>query len=126
MKYLLCAFLFIGMISCGSDDDSSGDGEEVICTLDIVPSFSITVVDTDNNFIEGATVTVLENEFTAVLTEASTGVYTGPDERVGTYLLTIMKEGFTDITITDPLIVSLTEDMCHVDTIEMTYEMQPI
>lgn len=125
MKYFLLAFLCMSMISCGGDDDSSDEAPE-ICTTEIVPSFSITVVDTDGNLIDGAIVTVIENSFNEVLTETSTGVYTGPDERVGTYIITIMKEGFQDITVTDPLVVTLTEDLCHVDTIEMTYEMQPL
>ncbi len=125
MKYFLFSFLCISMISCGGDDDSSDESPE-ICTTVVVPSFSIIVVDTDGNLIDGATVTVIENSFSAVLVESSTGVYTGPDERVGTYLITIMKEGFQDITVTNPQIVSLTEDMCHVDTIEMTYILQSI
>ena len=126
MKYVLYAFCLFTLISCGSDDDSSEDNNQIICTEEIRPSFNITVVDPEGNTIEGATVTVIESDFNFILSESSSGVYSGPGERIGTYLLTIMREGFQDITITNPLIVSLTEDMCHVDTIEMTYEMQPL
>jgi len=125
MKYVLYAFCLFTLIACGSDDDSSPDEEEVIiCDDSVEPAFRITVLDgADDSLLEEVIVTVIENEFSEVLIEESTGVYTGPDERTGTYLITIEKEGFQTITVTEAQIVMLTENMCHVDTIEMTFFM---
>lgn len=122
MKYLLFAFCLLTIFSCSSDDDQSSEESVVLCTTEIVPSFRITVVDNeDNSLVDDVTVTVIENNFSEVLSAESIGVYTGPDERVGTYIITLEKEGFQTLTVTDAPSVALTPDLCHVDTVTLTY-----
>ncbi len=124
MKYLVYLCCICTLIACGGDDDAS-EPEGVICTTSVEPSFRITVRDAaDNNLLEGVTITAIENSYSAVLVAESPGVYSGPDERVGTYILSIEKENYQTITVTEPQIVELTENKCHVATISTTYIME--
>ncbi|TVZ51552.1 hypothetical protein [Dokdonia sp. Hel_I_53] len=124
MKYLLYTIFFSLFISCSSDDGGEV-ADDVVCTTSVEPSFRITVRDAvDNSLLEGVTVTALENSFSAILALESPGVYIGPNERTGTYILSIEKVGYQTVTITEPQIVTLTENRCHVATIESTYQLE--
>ncbi|AEE20264.1 hypothetical protein [Dokdonia sp. 4H-3-7-5] len=122
MKYLLVICCLVMFISCGDDDSPSP--AEVICTTEVVPSFRITVRNTeDNSLLEGVSIVAKDQQFEAALTEESSGVYVGPDERAGSYFLIIQKENFQTI-ITETFNVE--EDECHVITVSRLYTLQSL
>ncbi|WP_396596894.1 hypothetical protein [Dokdonia sp. R86516] len=122
MKYLLVVCCLLMFVSCGDDDQPDPIVE--ICTTEVVPSFRITVRNTeDNSLLEGVSVVAKDQQFEATLTEESPGVYVGPDERTGSYFLIIQKENFQTI-ITETFMVE--EDECHVITVARSFTLQPL
>lgn len=124
MKYLsfaLCLFL----VACSSDDDSSPEPE--VCTTEVVEGLRITVNNTSTGTgLEDVIVTARATNFSEILTAdpLNVGVYSGVDERVGAYTLTIEKENFQTI-ITDAIVVVEDDKLCHVVTQERAYSLQP-
>ncbi len=122
MKYLLVVCCLLMFVSCGDDDQPDPIVE--ICTTEVVPSFRITVRNTeDNSLLEGVSIVAKDQQFEATLTEESPGVYVGPDERTGSYFLIIQKENFQTI-ITETFMVE--EDECHVITVARSFTLQPL
>lgn len=125
MKYLLCVCCFIVMFSCGDDDETPVmEPEMVICSTVIEPTFSITIRrESDNSLLEGVTITIMDDSFTAVLTEVSTGVYEFPEERFGDYQVRIEKDGFQTIITAE---ISPEEDECGLVTVVLAYELEEL
>lgn len=122
MKYLLVVCCLLMFVSCGDDDQPDPIVE--ICTTEVVPSFRITVRNTeDNSLLEGVSIVAKDQQFEATLTEESPGVYVGPEERTGSYFLIIQKENFQTI-ITETFMVE--EDECHVITVARSFTLQPL
>ena len=122
MKKVLFVLALVVFASCGDDDQPDPIVE--ICTTEVVPSFRITVRNTeDNSLLEGVSVVAKDQQFEATLTEESPGVYVGPDERTGSYFLIIQKDNFQTI-ITETFMVE--EDECHVITVARSFTLQPL
>ncbi len=108
-----------------NDDDVVLPDPEV-CTIRSGSCLSITVRDaSDNSLLTGVMITALDQGFTEILDEVTTGVYEGSDERVGNYQLIIEKDGFQTI-VTPSMMVGMDEDLCHVETLVLTYELEPM
>lgn len=120
MKYLLFAFCLLTLISCGDDD--APVMEEMACPTEVISTFSVTITNrSDNTLLDGVSITVMDQMFSAVLTEVSTGVYEGPDERPGSYILRIEKQGFQTV-ITG--LITPGEDMCGLVTEVLAFDLE--
>lgn len=124
MKYLLLPIMLLLFISCGDDDD--GGGEEVaICTTEVRDGVVVTVLDAmTNQPLEGVTINATEGSFMEQLRESSTGVFRGLAERAGTYSLVIEKAGYQ--TVIEGVVVTQTEDLCHVITENVTVTLEEL
>lgn len=123
MKHLLYAFCLVMFLSCGNDDAPAAMEEET-CPTEIAPTFSVTIRDLDGNaLLDGVVITAMDQTFTAVLTEVSTGVYEGPDERDGSYTLRIEKDDYQTI-ITGQ--ITPDEDECGLVTEVLSYQLEAL
>jgi len=99
------------------------------CTANIVMGLNVQVLDAQTGAaIGGATLTLVEGDYTEILEESfssvTSGSYFGAGERPGTYTLTVQAAGYQDVTLED--IVIVTDDCgCHVIQVERTVEMNP-
>lgn len=97
------------------------------CSDSFEPGINVLVLDAQiSTGIDHAILTLTEGEYTETLKwlGAPPGTYSGAYERSGTYTLTVEAEGFVSQTI-DGIVIGLTEDGCHVDTISLTVELTP-
>lgn len=121
MKPILFALCLFTLLSCG-DDDTPVMEEEMTCPTEITPTFSVTVVnEADGALLDEVSITAMDQMFSTELTEVSTGVYEGPDERPGSYTLRIEKDGFQTV-ITG--LITPGEDICGLVTEVLTFELQ--
>ena len=123
MKKLLVLFFFALCFACSGDDDAIVE-EPVPCTEEFVFGLSVQVRDTATGAIipNGVTVVAQDGNYTETL-DFMFDTHVGSGERAGTYTLTASKEGF-DTKMAGPIIVELTEDMCHVITESVTIELE--
>ena len=119
------SFLLLGLlllVSCLGDDDGKG---EIICTDELVFGLRITVVDdTTSALLLEVNIQAADGDYTETLEESldMPGVYFGAAERVGTYVLTLSREGYQSVTETDVIVA---EDECHVIPETLTVRMAP-
>jgi len=101
------------VVACGNDDD--GTDNPVICTLDIKSGLIVKVKDGIGGepLVEGVEVIAMDNDYKEKLTTNGIDLFYGAQERIGTYVITVNKEGYTMMT-TEPIVV--TKDACHVIT----------
>lgn len=118
---VLACMPFLLATTCDEDDD-------IYCTQEAKAGLNITVKDavSNENLSTGVTVIAQHGEYTETL-EAFTGndqstVFIGAWERVGTYVVTVTKEGYQ--TYTSPPI-QVTADICHVIPELFIVELQP-
>lgn len=124
MKYLLFAFCLFTLISCGDDDQAVPEPEVETCPTEIEPTFSITIREASNNaLLEEVSITVMDQTFEAVLTEVTPGVYEGPDERAGNYIIRIEKDGFQTIITGE---TTPGEDECGLVTEVLNFELEEL
>ncbi|PKP19181.1 MAG: hypothetical protein CVU07_00430 [Bacteroidetes bacterium HGW-Bacteroidetes-23] len=118
---LACMPLFLAT-SCNNDDD-----EDVNCTLVALAGLNVTVKDavTDEVLSTGVMVIAQDGTYTETLEQLPNNeipVFIGAWERVGTYVVTVSKEGYQTFT-SQPIVV--TADVCHVIPELLTVELQP-
>lgn len=123
-KALLPGVLSLSVMGCLSNTDE----DNVACTAVFTPGLSVEVVDAesgegiscsatvvfqDGNYEEGAT-----NE--AGPNCDNSAKFYGAYERAGTYDIIVVKPGYLENSVTD---VVVTEDVCHVKTVNVTIEL---
>ncbi len=90
--------------------------DPVICTEIFVFGLNVTVTDGNGDPVSGATLTLVEGDYTEIMTEidpmGQSGVYVGAGERAGTYSLTIEAGGFDTVTFDNN--IAIDADECHV------------
>jgi hypothetical protein len=117
---LLACTPFLLATTCDDDD-------EIYCTQEAKAGLNITVKDavTDEFLSTGVTVVAQDGTYTETLEQfpnEEVPVFIGAWERVGTYVLTVSKEGYQTFT-TEPIVI--TADVCHVIPQQITVELQP-
>lgn len=119
-KLLLSACIMLGIVTaCSSDDDANNQP----CTDVYTPGLKVTVMDGGIALTEGVTVTAVESEYAEVLENvSSTPYFQGAFERPGTYIITVMADGYEPYA-SEP--VTVEEDECHVITREITVNLVP-
>ena len=123
MKKLFLLFAFaplLMILSCENDND-----DQIVCTQEFVYGLNVIVLDatTGNPLVEGVTVEATDGSYheTLQLVPGLEYSFTGAGERVGTYTVTITKEGYQTYT-SSPIIV--TRNVCHVITQSLTVNLQ--
>ena len=123
MKKLFLLFAFaplLMILSCENDND-----DQIVCTQEFVYGLNVIVLDatTGNPLLEGVTVEATDGSYheTLQLVPGLEYSFTGAGERVGTYTVTITKEGYQTYT-SSPIIV--TRNVCHVITQSLTVNLQ--
>ena len=117
--FVLCTpFLLVS--ACESSDD-----DPIFCTQEVVPGLRIAVLDATNGqpLVENVAVRAIDGTYQETL-EFLPGLehpFSGADERMGTYIITVTKSGYQ--TYTSPPIV-VTRDVCHVITQSLTVNLQ--
>jgi hypothetical protein len=117
---LLACTPFLLAMTCDEDD-------EIICTQEAKAGLNITVKDavTDELLSMGVTVIAQDGSYSETLEQfpnEEVPVFIGTWERVGTYVVTVSKEGYQTFT-SEPIVV--TADVCHVIPQQVTVELQP-
>lgn len=117
---LLACSPFLLATTCDDDD-------EIYCTQEAKAGLNITVKDavTDEFLSSGVTVIAQDGSYTETLEDFpndETSLFIGAWERVGTYVVTVSKEGYQTFT-TEPIVV--TADVCHVIPQIITVQLQP-
>lgn len=117
---LLACTPFLIAMTCDDDD-------EIYCTQEAKAGLNITVKDavTDELLSTGVTVIAQDGSYTETLEDFPSdevSVFIGAWERVGTYVVTVSKEGYQTFT-SEPIVV--TADVCHVIPQLVTLELQP-
>lgn len=123
-KALLLGALSLSLMGCLSNTDE----ENVACTTVFTPGLSVEVVDAESGEgISCSAIVVFQdgNYQESAANEAgpncdNTAKFFGAYERAGTYNITAVKPGYLDNTVTD---VVVTEDVCHVKTVNVTIEL---
>lgn len=114
----LVSLVALFLIGCPSVMDG------VICTEIFVYGLNVTVTDGNGDPVSGATLTLVEGDYTEIMIEidpmGQLGVYVGAGERAGTYSLTIEADGFALVTIDD---IAIDADECHVIPVGLTLSL---
>ena len=114
VRLLLPLALLTAFTACGD--------KEVDCTEEARSSVQITLVDESDAPVVGATVTaVADGPDIACEDWDDSGVYICGSELSGVFVISFEAEGFESQEI--ELEVSLTEDECHVETVQETVVM---
>ena len=120
-KKLLLLFMLAPMLILSSCTDTD---DQIVCTLEVVDGLRVTVLDNTNGqpLAEGVIVTAVEGNYqeTLQLVPGLENLFVGAAERVGTYTITVTKDGFQTYT-SSPIIV--TRDVCHVITQPLTVNL---
>ena len=123
MKKLFLLFMLTPLLitsSCENDND-----DQIFCTQEFVYGLNVIVLDatTGNPLVEGVTVEATDGGYheTLQLVPGLEYSFTGAGERVGTYTVTITKEGYQTSTSL-PIIV--TRNVCHVIPQSLTVNLQ--
>lgn len=122
MKYLFAFLVFFSMAGCNNDDDGNG----VVCSDIYVFGLNIMVRDaaTGGIITNEITVTAIDGSYSEELS-FNFDTFIGAGERPGNYIITIEAEGYENFT-SETIVVSLTEDGCHVIPESRTFEIQPV
>jgi len=121
IKKLLLLFAFTTLLmtsSCNNDYD-----DQIFCTLEVVAGLNITVLNSQTNqpLIDGVTVQATDGLYQEFLTVGGANSFFGAQERPGTYIITVTKEGYQTFT-SSPIVV--TADVCHVIPQSLTVNLQ--
>lgn len=117
---LLACSPFLLAMTCEDDD-------EIYCTQEAKAGLNITIKDavTDELLSTGVSVIAQDGSYSETLEQfpnQEVPVFIGAWERVGTYVVTVSKEGYQTFT-SEPVVV--TADVCHVIPQQVTVELQP-
>ena len=101
--------------------------DPVICTEIFVFGLNVTVTDGNGDPVPSATLTLVEGDYTEIMTEidpmGQSGVYVGAGERAGTYSLTIEAKGFNTVTLDE---ITIDADVCHVIPVELVLSLSAL
>ena len=117
---LLACTPFLLATTCDDDDD-------IYCTQEAKAGLNFTVKDavTDEVLSTGVTVVAQDGTYTETLElfpNSDIAVFIGAWERVGTYTVTVSKEGYQTYTLE---LIVVTADVCHVIPQLVTVNLQP-
>ena len=123
----ICLLLVICLLPLGS---GCGSSDGVGCTANIVDGIVVSVVDavTHAPIAAGAVGTIQDGSFTGTLSPFSfdasgnTIALAGAQERTGTYTVRIEKTGYMPYVMPN---VTVTKNVCHVNTVALTAQLQP-
>lgn len=117
---LLCTPLLLA-IGCESSDD------QIYCTDEFVYGLHVTVLDAGNGqpMADGVTVTAVQGSYHEVLYNLTglDSTFYGAGERIGSYTLTVAKDGYH--TYTTPTPIGVPANVCHVVPQAVTISLQP-
>ncbi|WP_111684671.1 peptidase associated/transthyretin-like domain-containing protein [Winogradskyella tangerina] len=118
--FLLC--LFLGQLSCSSDDST-----QQLCTTVYVYGLNITVKDavTDAVLTDNINVIARDGDYeeTLMTIEGSDGFF-GAGEREGNYTIEITSPNYQTFT-SNVITVESTRDGCHVETEVLEFRVTP-
>lgn len=108
--FLFC-LPFILLSGCNDNDDTN----QIVCTLEVKAALNVTVsLGTENtNTSDGITVFATDQNYSEQLFfyDENNPVFSGAYERIGTYIITVSKEGYQTYTSAP---ITVTADVCHV------------
>jgi hypothetical protein len=109
--------------ACKNDDNSNAQ----ICTEIFVYGLNVTLKDANTNAIitEDVTITATDGTYQETLmTTESIESFFGAGEREGSYIITVNSDNYQTF-ISDPIVVALTEDDCHVNPQVLEFLLLP-
>lgn len=113
---LMCMPLLMAS-TCDNEDD------QIYCTLEAKAGLNVTVLNSQTNqpLIDGVTVQATDGFYQEFLILGRENSFFGAEERPGTYIITVTKEGYQTYT-SSPIVV--TADVCHVIPQSLTVNLQ--
>jgi len=121
MRNCLSTILLLGILT--GCDGSTGP---VMCTKELRFGIQMEVVNAEsgNPSAAGATMTLNEGAyFESIVGIEDNSMLVGAPERAGTYIVTVARSGYHTWVQTD---VAVTADECHVQTVLLRAELEPI
>ncbi len=121
MRNCLSRILFLGILA--GCDSSTGP---FMCTRELRYGIEMAVVNAEsgNPSAAGATMTLNEGAyFESIVGIEDNSMLVGAPERAGTYIVTVARSGYHTWVQTD---VVVTADECHVQTVPLRAELEPI
>ena len=121
MRNFLSRLLLLGIFT-GCD----GSTDPVMCTKELRFGIQMEVVNAEsgNPSAAGATMTLNEGAyFESTVGTEDNSMLIGAPERAGTYIVTVARSGYHTWIQTD---VVVTADECHVQTVSLRAELEPI
>jgi hypothetical protein len=122
-KTMIALFMmpFLMATTCESDDNN------IDCTLEAVPGLNVVVKDAETNefLLLNTTVIAQDGDYTETLEGFSMFeevVFLGAWERMGTYVITVSKEGYQTFVSEE---IQVTRDECHVIRQNITVNLEP-
>ena len=122
MKKFILFLIVITLLACNSDDSNPQ-----YCTEEYVYGLSITIRDAVDNTIitDGLTVKASDGFYEEELMRIeNSNNFFGAGEREGTYIIEITSTNYQDFT-SDPILVTRTDDDCHVITEMIEFQVTP-
>jgi hypothetical protein len=106
-------------MTCENDDP-------INCTLEARAGLNVTVINSQTNIpiVEDVTITAQDGSYQEILEYFPGGefVFSGAYERIGTYIITVNKEGFQTFT---SQAITVSNDVCHVIPQQLTVNLVP-
>ena len=127
-KLQIFLVFFIVMLSACKEETTS-DGDTIVCTASIDPAIRIQVLDKETGFAIscGAKAVISEGDFSEEVENPAgencndSQMLIGADERSGTYDLMVSKEGYLDWYATN---IQVSANLCHVNTVTVQAYME--
>ena len=124
MKKLFLLFMLTPLLitsSCENDND-----DQIFCTQEFVYGLNVVVLDaiSQQPLVEGVQVKAVDGAYQEILYNLSGLEYTffGAGERIGTYTITVTKEGYQTFTSSP---IEVPANVCHVIPQSLTVNLQP-
>ena len=121
MRNCLSRLLLLGVLT-GCD----GSTDPIMCTRELRFGIQMEVINAEsrNPSAAGATMTLNEDTyFESIVGIEDNSMLVGAPERAGTYIVTVARAGYHTWVQTD---VVVTADECHVQTVSLIAELEPI
>ncbi|MFT7351197.1 MAG: hypothetical protein ACI9XR_000934 [Flavobacterium sp.] len=116
---ILCCTPLLLATTCENDDF-------IYCTLEAKAGLNVTVINSQTNIpiVEDVSITAQDGSYQETLEYFPGGefVFFGAYERIGTYIITVIKPGFQTFTSQT---ITVTKDECHVIPEQLTVNLVP-